>query len=104
MINKVILVGRLGQDPEVRTLESGAKLAKFSVATNENFRDRSGEWQERTEWHNVIAWRYNADKAERSLNKGSLVYVEGKLTHRKYTDNENIERYITEVNAAVLKP
>lgn len=103
MINKVILIGNLGRDPEVRTLESGTKVAKFPIATNENYKDRSGEWQQRTEWHDIVAWTYLADKAERSLRKGSLVYVEGKLTHRKYTDKDGIDRYVTDVRAAVLK-
>lgn len=103
MINKVILVGNLGDAPEVRTLENGAKVAKFSMATNENYRDKSGQWQKITEWHNIVAWRYLADKAESSLKKGTLVYVEGKLTHRKYQDKDGIDRYFTEVVANTLK-
>jgi single-strand DNA-binding protein len=103
MINKVILVGNLGDVPEVRTLENGAKVAKFSMATNENYRDKSGQWQKITEWHNIVAWRYLADKAESSLKKGTLVYVEGKLTHRKYQDKDGIDRYFTEVVANTLK-
>ncbi len=103
MINKVILIGNLGRDPEVRTLESGTKIARFSVATNENYRDKNGEWQQSTEWHNVSAWTYLAERAEKSLKKGSLVYVEGKLTHRKYTDKDNVERMISEVRAIVLR-
>lgn len=104
MINKVILIGNLGGDPEVRHLESGAAVAKFSVATNENYRDKSGEWQTQTEWHNVVAWRHNAERAERDLKKGSMVFIEGKLTHRKWQDGDGNNRYVTEVVAAVLRP
>lgn len=103
MINKVILIGNLGRDPEVRTLESGTKVAKFPIATNENYKDRSGAWQTRTEWHNIVAWTYLAEKAEQYLKKGSLVFIEGKLTHRKYTDKDGVDRYMTEVRTAVLK-
>ena len=103
MINKVILVGNLGDAPEVRTLENGAKVAKFTMATNENYRDKGGQWQKITEWHNIVAWRYLADKAETSLKKGTLVYVEGKLTHRKYQDKDGNDRYITEVVANTFR-
>ena len=104
MINKVILIGNLGRDPEVRHLESGVKVATFSIATNENYRDKNDEWQTRTEWHNIVAWRYLAESAERSLKKGSLCFIEGKLTHRKYQDKDGNDKYISEVVAAVLKP
>ena len=103
MINKVILIGNLGRDPEVRHLESGTVIAKFPMATNENYRDKSGEWQKITQWHDIVAWRNLAEKVERDLKKGSLVYVEGKLTHRKYQDKDGIDRYITEVVANVIR-
>lgn len=103
MVNRVILIGRLGQDPEVRRLESGAVVAKFSVATNESFKDNEGNWQERTEWHYVIAWRTLAERAENSLKKGFLVYVEGKLTHRKWQDKDGNDRYTTEVVASYFR-
>lgn len=103
MINKVILVGNLGRDPEIRVLESGTKVAKFTMATNENYRDKNNEWQTITEWHNVILWRYLAESAERQLKKGSQVYIEGKLTHRKYQDKDGNDRYVTEVVANVMK-
>lgn len=103
MINKVILVGNLGRDPELRHLEGGAKVARFSVATNENYKDKSGEWQKLTEWHDVVAWSGLADYAERWLKKGGLVYVEGKLTHRKYQDKDGNDRYVTEIRSAVLR-
>ena len=103
MINKVTLIGNLGRDPEVRKLESGASVAKFSVATNENYRDKNGEWQTITEWHNVVAWRALAERAERDLKKGTMVYVEGKLTTRKWQDKDGNDRYSTEVVAFVLR-
>lgn len=104
MINKVILIGNLGSDPEIRSLESGAKVAKFSVATNENYQDKSGVWQTLTEWHNVVAWRYLAEKAESSLKKGNLCYVEGKITTRKWQDQNGVDRYTTDIVARILKP
>lgn len=104
MINKVILIGNLGKDPEIRHLEGSTSVARFPVATNENFRDRDGNWQTKTEWHDIVAWRHLAERAERSLKKGSLVYIEGKLQHRKWTDNQNQERYTTEVVANVIRP
>jgi len=103
MINKVILIGNLGQDPEVRHLESGAVVSRISVATNENYRDKSGEWQTLTEWHNVVAWRALAEKVERSFKKGMQVYVEGKLTTRSWTDKDNNERRTTEVVANYMR-
>lgn len=103
MINKVILIGNLGRDPEIRTLESGAKVGKFSIATNENYRDKNGEWQTLTEWHNIVVWRGVAERAERELKKGSLVYIEGKLTHRTWQDKDGVERYTTEVVANLLR-
>ena len=103
MINKVTLVGNLGKDPEIRKLESGASVAKFSVATNENYKDKNGEWQTITEWHNVVAWRALADRAERDLKKGTLVYIEGKISTRKWQDKDGNDRYSTEVVAFVLR-
>jgi len=99
MVNKVILIGNLGKDPEVRHLDNGASVAKFSLATNESYRDKAGEWQQNTEWHNIIMWRFLAERAEKNLKKGSTIYVEGKLTHRKYQDKEGNDRYVTEVVA-----
>ena len=104
MINKVILIGNLGRDPEVKHLESGATVAKFSIATNENYKDKAGEWQTITQWHDIVCWRALADRAEKSLKKGSLAFIEGKLTHRKWQDQNGIDRYSTEVVAQVLRP
>ena len=97
MINKVTLVGRLGAEPEVRTLENGAMVAKFGLATSENYRDKAGEWQEQTEWHDVVVWRALAERAQEYLKKGSLIYLEGKLTHRKWQDKDGNNRKTTEV-------
>lgn len=104
MINKVTLVGHLGKDPEIRNLESGAMVASFSLATNENYKDKNGEWQSLTEWHNIVAWRGLAQSAERNLKKGSLVYIEGKITSRKWQDNNGNDRYNTDIVAQILKP
>ena len=104
MVNKVILIGNLGRDPEVRRLESGVAVAKFSMATNETYKDRkTDEWQTITEWHDVVCWRALADRAERDLKKGKLIYVEGKLTHRKFQDKEGNDRRITEVVANTFR-
>jgi len=97
-INKVILVGHLGMDPEVRTIESGAKVARLRLATTEAYKDKNGERKEITEWHTVICWRNLADIAEKYLVKGKLIYVEGKLRTRSWEDN-GAKRYATEVSA-----
>lgn len=104
MVNKITLIGNLGKDPDIRTLENGTKVCTFSLATNENFKDKNDNWQTVTDWHNIVAWRYLAEKAERELRKGSLVYIEGKMTYRKYTDKEGIERTSAEVVAAIVQP
>lgn len=98
-VNKVILVGRLGADPEVRTLESGTKVASIRVATSERYKDRNGNQQESTEWHNVVLWRGLADVTEKYLKKGDQVYVEGKIKTRKWTDKDGNDRYSTDVVA-----
>ncbi|MBO0359875.1 single-stranded DNA-binding protein [Hymenobacter sp. BT186] len=98
-INKVILVGNLGKDPEVRHLEGGASVAHFTLATNEYYKDKQGNRVERTEWHNIAAWRGLAEMAEKFLKKGQQVYVEGKIRTRQYQDKDNQTRYITEIIA-----
>lgn len=95
-VNKVILVGRLGKDPEVRNLENGASVANFTLATSETWKDQQGNKKEATEWHNIVLWRGLADIAAKYLHKGDLVYIEGKLRTRKW-DKEGITRYTTEV-------
>ena len=102
-VNKVILVGNVGQDPEVKYTPSGVPVAKFSLATNERFKDKSGEFQERTEWHNVIAWQRLAEIVGEYLSKGSKVYVEGKLQTSSWEDKQSGQRkYRTEIVARDL--
>ncbi len=103
MLNRVTLIGNLGKDPEMKKLEGGTLVGKFSIATNEYFRDANNELQQQTEWHDVIVWRQLAEQAEKVLRKGSLVFVEGKITHRKYTDKHGIERTVTEISATTFK-
>ena len=103
-INKVILVGRLGQDPDVRYTASGTAVATISIATSESWKDRNtGQQQERTEWHRVVFFGRLAEIAGQYLRKGSQVYVEGSLRTNKYTDKQGIERYSTDVNANELQ-
>src|SRR5581483_9407340 len=97
-VNKVILIGNLGRDPEVRTLQNGGKVANLSLATSESWRDKSsGERKEKTEWHRVVIFGNLADIAEKYLKKGSKVYVSGSLQTRKWTDQSGAEKYTTEV-------
>lgn len=98
-VNKVILIGNLGKDPEIRTLNSGDRVCNLRIATSESWRDKSsGERKEKTEWHQVVIFNENIVKVcENYLKKGSTVYIEGSLTTRKYTDQQGIEKYTTEV-------
>lgn len=99
-VNKVILIGNLGKDPEVRRLESGVAVASFPIATSETFTDRnSGEKRTLTEWHNIVIWRGLAEVAEKYLRKGSSVYIEGKLRTRSWEDQDKNMRYTTEIIA-----
>ena len=100
--NKVQLIGNLGNAPEIRTTETGKKLVKFSVATNEIYRNANGEKIKETQWHNLIAWGKLADIAEKYLLKGSEVAIEGKLINRNYTDKEGNKKYITEIQVNEL--
>jgi len=100
--NKVQLIGNLGNDPEIVTLESGNKVAKFSIATNESYRNAKGEKVDRTEWHYVVAWNGIAELVEKYLAKGNEVAIEGKLTSRSYDDKDGVKKYITEVVANEL--
>lgn len=97
MVNKVLLIGHAGNDPEVRTLDTGASVARVSLATNESYKDKEGNWQSVTEWHNLILWRELAERAKDIIKKGSTVYVEGKITRRKYTDRDGVEKSITDI-------
>ncbi|MEW6470056.1 MAG: single-stranded DNA-binding protein [Bacteroidota bacterium] len=96
-VNKVILIGNLGKDPEVRHLEGGATVCNFPLATTETYKDKNGQRQEQTEWHNIVLWRGLADVAEKYLKKGSQIYLEGKLRTRSWEDKEGNKRYTTEV-------
>lgn len=95
--NKVQLIGNLGNAPEIVNLESGKKLAKFSIATNETYKNAQGEKVQDTQWHNLVAWGKTAEIIEKFVNKGSEIAIEGKLTTRSYDDKEGVKRYITEV-------
>lgn len=96
-VNKVILVGNLGKDPEVRHLDNGRAVANFSIATSEVYKNKQGERVTNTEWHNVVLWTPLAEIAEKFLKKGSQVYIEGKLTTRSWDDQDGNKRYTTEV-------
>ncbi len=97
-VNKVILVGNLGKDPEVKYTPSGTAVAKFSLATNERYKDKNGEWQDRTEWHNIVAWQRTAEIAGEYLKKGRTVYVEGRLRTDSWDDKETGQKkYRTEI-------
>ena len=99
-VNKVILIGNLGKDPDVRHLENGATVANFPIATSENYKDRkTGEKVSQTEWHNIVVWRGLADITERYLKKGDKVYIEGKLRTRSWQDQDGNTKYTTEVVA-----
>ena len=97
MINKVTLIGHAGNDPEVRTLETGSTVARVSLATNESYKDKDGNWQTQTEWHNLILWRDLAERARDNVKKGSTLYVDGKIQSRKYTDRDGVEKSITDI-------
>lgn len=99
MINKVFLLGNLGQDPVVRYTENGTIVATYSLATNEHYTDRDGNKQTRTEWHNIVAWRRLAEISQQYLKKGTLIHVEGKITSRSYQAQDGSTRYITEIVA-----
>ena len=100
--NKVQLIGNLGMNPEVKTLDGGKKLAKMSIATNETYKNSKGERVTETQWHNLVAWGKTAEIVEKFLKKGSEVAVEGKLVNRNYTDKEGVKRYITEIEVNEL--
>jgi len=98
-VNKVILVGNLGADPEIRVLSSGTKTARLRIATSETYTNKNGERVTNTEWHTVNVWRGQADVAEKYLTKGKQIYVEGKLRTRSYDDKDGVTRYVTEIEA-----
>ena len=106
-LNKVMLIGNVGRDPEVRYLDGnsqgGTKVATFTLATSERYKDRNGELRENTEWHNIVCWRANADVAERFIHKGTQLYIEGRLRTRSYTDPQGVKKYTTEIQVDVLQ-
>ncbi|MCL2097217.1 MAG: single-stranded DNA-binding protein [Bacteroidales bacterium] len=102
-LNKAMLIGNLGKDPEVRHLESGVPVVTIPLATTERYKDRNGEVKEQTEWHNVVLWRSWAEFAEKYLRKGMQIYVEGKIRSRSWEDQSGQKRYITEIVADVVR-
>ena len=98
-VNKAILVGNVGKDPEIRHLEGGTSVARFTLATSETYKNKSGEIVTNTEWHNIVAWRQLADLADKFIRKGRQIYVEGKITNRQFDDKDGNKRYITEIVA-----
>lgn len=103
MLNKVMLIGNLGADPEIRYTQAGAPVATFTLATTERWTDKDGQKQETTEWHRVVAWRKLAEICGEYLRKGSKVYIEGKLSTRKWQDQTGQDRYTTEIVAGDMK-
>ena len=99
-INKVILIGRLGRDPEMRYTPGGKAVTNFTMATSESWKDDSGEKQEHTEWHRIVMWGKMAELADKHLSKGSQVYIEGKISTKEWTDKEGVKRYTTEIVAS----
>ncbi len=97
--NKVILIGNVGKDPEVRHLETGIAVASFTLATTERYRNRNGELQDQTEWHNIVCWRNLAELSEKYINKGAQIFVEGKIRTRSWSDQTGAKRYTTEIVA-----
>lgn len=100
--NSVQLIGHLGAEPVMRTLDNGAKVARLSIATTERYKGKNGEWMEETTWHNVVAWEGLAEKAEQHLYKGAQVLITGKLTSRSYVDSKGDKKYIYEVKATAI--
>ena len=98
-LNKVMLIGNLGKDPERQTLEGNIKVAKFSLATTESYKDENGQTHSQTEWHNIVLWRGLADLAEKFLHKGNLIHLEGKIKTRSYDDKQGNKKYVTEIIA-----
>lgn len=102
-LNKVMLIGNVGRDPEVRHLENGSVSAAFTLATSERYRDRNGESREQTEWHSIVCWKQLAEFAERYIRKGSQLYIEGRIRYRTYTDPHGNVRHTTEITADTVQ-
>lgn len=102
-VNLAILVGNVGQNPDIKVFDGGTKKATFSLATSEKYKDRNGEVHENTEWHNIVCWRATADVVERFVKKGTQVYIQGKITTRSWEDQNGQKRYTTEIEVANLQ-
>lgn len=102
-LNKAMIIGHLGVDPEVRYTQNNTALATLRVATNERYKDSNGEWQENTEWHRVVAWGRLAEYAQQYIKKGTQVYIEGSIQTRSWEDQQGQKRYMTEIKARILK-
>jgi len=98
-LNKVMLIGNVGKDPEIRHLENDSVVANFTLATTERYRDKNGNWQEQTEWHNIVCWRLLAERAEKYVKKGSQIFVEGKIRSREWVDQTEQKRSVIEIVA-----
>ncbi len=98
-LNKVMLIGNVGKDPEIRHLENDSVVANFTLATTERYRDKNGNWQEQTEWHNIVCWRLLAERAEKYVKKGSQVFVEGKIRSREWVDQTEQKRSVIDIVA-----
>jgi single-strand DNA-binding protein len=98
-LNKAMLIGNTGSDPEIRTIPSGARVAQFSVATSRRWNDKNGQQQEKTEWHRIVVWERLVEVVERYLKKGDRVYVEGEIEYRQYQDKDGVTKYTTEIRA-----
>ncbi|MFL5383323.1 MAG: single-stranded DNA-binding protein [Longimicrobiaceae bacterium] len=98
-LNKAMLIGNVGQDPEIRTIPNGARVAQFSVATSRRWNDKSGQQQEKTEWHRIVAWERLVEIIERYVKKGDRIYVEGEIEYRQYQDKDGVTKYTTEIRA-----
>ena len=97
-MNKVMLIGNVGRDPEIRTTTTGTKKVSFSLATSQKYKDASGEYKEKTQWHNIVCWGKLGDLIEKMVFKGSSLFIEGELSHRKWEDKNGIQKTITEIN------
>ena len=104
MKNNVNLIGHVGKDPDIKVFDTGSKVARFSLATTENYKNKNGEWQKITQWHTVVGWKKQADFIEKYIKKGALIDVEGKITYRKYEDKDGSTIYATEIVINKLLP
>lgn len=103
MINRVTLIGNVGQDPDIRTLQNGTQVGRFSLATSESYKDKEGVWQKQTEWHSIIVWRELAERAASQVKKGGLLFVEGKIQANKFTDKDGVEKTRTDIVCSTFR-